>query len=136
MTLACGDGYLQDNAVLVAVNEYPANLLEMAALLAFLPELLSRPAVIDGLAGGYSQVQCLFVHVGSHQYLVCLFVLCDSRYQARTVELRDEISALFDIFIFCQFQVLLIAFFIIYCYWRFYPLSSAKTSFFKVNWVS
>ena len=67
MALAGFDGNFEEKAILVAIDEDLADLLEMTAFFAFFPELFAGAAEIDGEAGFNGQVECFFVHISEHQ---------------------------------------------------------------------
>ena len=71
--------HLVDQAVVVAVGEDPLHLLDVAALLALLPELLPAPAVVVGEAGLLREPHGLFAGIGHHQHLAALCILHDHR---------------------------------------------------------
>ena len=97
MTLAGIDGYFENQAVLVAINEYLFHFLEMAAFLALLPQFLPGSTEICGIAGLNRQIKGLAIHIGYHQDLACLCVLSYRRYQAVVIEFRKEFDPFFDI---------------------------------------
>jgi len=45
------DDYLQNQAILIAIDKYLLDLLEMAALFALCPELFAGAAVVSGQTG-------------------------------------------------------------------------------------
>src|SRR5208282_674895 len=59
--------HLVDEAVLIAVHEDLLNLLEMPALLAFLPEFFPAPAVVMGIAGRFGKAHFLLVCICHHE---------------------------------------------------------------------
>jgi len=87
---------LQNNTVLVAVNEYLLDLLDVAGLFPFLPQLLARPAVICCKARFDGLFKRLFIHIGNHQDFIGLCILGYCSEQAVGVEPRCEIFTFFD----------------------------------------
>src|SRR5688572_29534981 len=74
--------HLVEDGVLVAVDEYARDPLDVSALLSFLPEFLPAPAVIVCISGGPGEFQRLSVRVGEHQNLTRPSFLHDDRYQS------------------------------------------------------
>ena len=70
-----------EEAVLVAVHEDLYNFLEMAALLAFLPEFFPAPAKVMGIARRLREVHCLLVCVCHHEDIPGFCILHDHRDQ-------------------------------------------------------
>ena len=105
VTLAGINVDLQDDAVLVAVNKYLLDLLDVPGLLALLPELFARPAVVGGRACCDSLLQRLLVHTGDHQDLAGLGILGNCGNQTIGVKFRLERICLFNTLVVgCQFQ--------------------------------
>ena len=100
VALAGIDGYFQNQAVLVAIYEYLLYSLEVAALLAFLPQLAARSAEIRGVARLDCCVQCLTIHVSDHEDLAGPAVLSYRRYQAVVIESWDKLHTFFEV-LFC-----------------------------------
>jgi len=96
VTLAGINGDLENQAVLVAVNKYLLDLLNMAGLLTLGPQLLARPAVICCQARFDSLFKRLLVHISDHQDFVSLCILGYSCNQPIGVESRCEIITFFN----------------------------------------
>ena len=69
MAGSTGLGHFVDETILITVRENPFHLLEVTALLAFLPEFLPAPAVVVGEAGLLRKSHGLFAGIGHHQHL-------------------------------------------------------------------
>jgi len=106
VALALVDGDFEDDTVLVAINQYLFDHLEMAAFFAFFPEFLTRAAEINGPARIYSEIEGFFIHVGDHEYLAGLAVLGDGGNEAIAVEFWGEICTFFNNNVRCHINLL------------------------------
>jgi hypothetical protein len=97
VALAGINPHFEHEAVLVAIDQYLLDLLQVATFLAFFPELLSRPAEVRGIAGLNRQIECRSIHIRNHQDLACLCVLGYGRYQAVVIKSWSKLQTFFDI---------------------------------------
>lgn len=74
-----------EKAVFVAVDEDLVDALEMARLLALLPEPLARSAIVMGETGLTGKPDGFIVRVRDHQYISSSGVLNDNRNQSVAV---------------------------------------------------
>jgi hypothetical protein len=69
---------LQYDRIGITVKQEILDLLCMARTLSLFPDTLFASAEVVGVAGRECEVVRLFVHIGEHQYVIGLIVLCDS----------------------------------------------------------
>ncbi len=98
MALACVHFHLQNKAILVAIDEYLPDFLEMARLLTFFPEFFSRTGIIHGVARRNGLFERFSIHISNHQYLAGRSVLGDGGDEAVRIELRGKVEAFFNLF--------------------------------------
>lgn len=96
MALAGIDGHFEQEAVLVAVDEYLLYFLEVSAFFAFFPQFLSRPAEVSCAAGLDCRIEGSLIHIGGHKDPACFCILGYYGYQAPVVEFGTESGGLFD----------------------------------------
>jgi hypothetical protein len=116
MALSGIDVNFENKAILVAIDKDLYDFLEVAAFLTFLPQCLSRSAVICSIAGFNRQIERLTVHIRYHQDIACLNVLCYSRDKSVFIKFRIKIRAIFYIILFSQLFGLLLSRFLINCH--------------------
>ena len=82
--MAGGTGllHLVEDGILVTVDEDARDSLNVPALLPFLPEFLSAPAVIMCISCGPGEFQRLRVRIGEHQDITSPSFLHDDRHQS------------------------------------------------------
>jgi len=101
VTLAGIDCHLEDEAILVAIDEYLPDLLQVAALLTLLPQFVSGSAKVCSVAGLNGPVQGLAIHKSGHEDLAGIGILGYGRNQAIVIESWSELQAFFDV-LFCS----------------------------------
>jgi hypothetical protein len=102
VALAGIDGYLEDKAVLIAIDQNLLDLLAVPALFALSPQFAAGSAEICAVAGSNGLVKRLTIHVGDHQDLAGRRVLGDGRYKAIIIESWQEFEVFFKLFLCAQ----------------------------------
>jgi len=113
VALAGVNGYFEDEAVLVAIDEYLFYLLKMAALFTLFPYSLPGPAEVCGIAGSNRQIKRSAIHIADHQYLAGLRILGYGGYQAIVAEFWSEFQSFFDFLLCCHFVTPLTIFYLL-----------------------
>ena len=72
----------EQNGVAVAIDVDRLDVLNIAALLPFAPELSARATVVDGTSCGERFCVAFGIHPSEHQHRACLGILCDCREEA------------------------------------------------------
>ena len=93
-----GNGHLQENRILIAIDPHFRDIQRIAAAFAFLPKFFSRAAPEPGRTGSDCAGEGLFVHIGEHQDLAGRGVTSNAGDGALFVEFRGEFVAFFDLF--------------------------------------
>ena len=134
MTLSLIHTNFKNQTILVTINKYLLDFLDMAAFFSFFPELLSAAAVIHRNTCTYGQIQRLFVHIRNHQYLAVICILRNSSNQTVGIKFRYKIQTFLNVFIRTQ-SILLISFYnfpyLISCRGSLYTVCLRKTSFLR-----
>ena len=108
MALAGIYGDFENQTILIAVDEYLFHPLEMAALLALLPQFPAGPAKIGREARLDGFLQGLMVHMSHHEDLARPGILSNGRYQTVFTESWCKFQTFFDVLFcghpFCSFR--------------------------------
>lgn len=67
----------------IAVKVDRLHFLNMATVFALAPELLATAAEVDDTTRAKRLVSCFLIHVGEHQHIALIIILCDGGNQIR-----------------------------------------------------